>query len=178
VSSDPQNPSWLEQKLSASSKTFKIVMLHHPPIAFSEHHHNWSSEKNGRDLSKKRRDLIQLLEKQGVQIVFAGHQHNYERSDVIYTDESGQERVMHFVISGGAGSPLRPGSDEATIAKYTLNYAESGIDTELALQKTIYNYSIVDVTPEQIAVKNIEVSKSKEADGQTVDEFVIKAMGK
>jgi predicted phosphodiesterase len=177
VSNDPQTPSWLERELASSDKTFKIVVMHHPPISFSEHHHEWSNPGHGNNLVEKRRELLTLFEKEGVQIVFSGHQHNYERSTLHLADGVGDEKTMQFVISGGAGSPLRPGSDHATIDKYEADYAAEGLDVTSEVQQIIYNYCVVAVTPEQIAVKSIEVSKSAETDGRVVDQFVVRAMG-
>jgi len=34
-------PSWLEEQLAACQKNFKIVALHHPPVSFGKHYHDW-----------------------------------------------------------------------------------------------------------------------------------------
>ena len=173
VSSNPQDPSWLQRELGLSDKTFKIVVMHHPPIAFSEHHYGWHNPTNGSNLPEKRRRLLALFEEERVQLVFSGHHHNYERSSLVFTDSRGDTNTIHFVITGGGGSPLRPGADEATIDEYTMNYAGQGFDVAPDIQEIIYNYCLVEVKPEQITVTAVEVSKSAEADGRVVDRFVV-----
>ncbi|UCH83315.1 MAG: metallophosphoesterase, partial [Candidatus Latescibacterota bacterium] len=74
------SPSWLESKLEESQKPFKLILMHHPPIAFAKHYKNWTDPGNGRDLVAKRRRLLELFVAHDVQVVLNGHQHMYEYS--------------------------------------------------------------------------------------------------
>jgi hypothetical protein len=69
---------WLEQDLQSRSSRkadWNIAYFHHTPYTCC--HHN--SEREG-DLVSIRYNFLPLLEKYGVDLVFVGHSHNYERS--------------------------------------------------------------------------------------------------
>jgi hypothetical protein len=177
ISGDPANPAWLERKLAASKKMFKIVFMHHPPIAFSEHHDNWERPEYGNTLVEKRSEPIELFARQGVQMVFSGHQHNYERSSLPYAHGDGREASIQFIITGGGGSPQRALPKQETIDKYMASYAAAGLDVVRHVQEKIYHYCVVDVQPDSVSVRVIQTSKSEETDGRIVDEFVIGPSG-
>jgi hypothetical protein len=81
--------TWLEKELRKVPQDVKFVavVFHHPAISSGP----YPDEKN------LQRRLLPLLEKNGVDIVFAGHEHVYERS---YKDG-----ITH-VTTGGGGAPL------------------------------------------------------------------------
>jgi 3',5'-cyclic AMP phosphodiesterase CpdA len=67
---DPQQLSWLEQRLRDSNAAWKIGYFHHPLFNGGKHH--------GPDVDL--RSLVApLFEKYGVNVVFSGHEHVYER---------------------------------------------------------------------------------------------------
>jgi hypothetical protein len=78
--------SWFEDELKRSEAPWKIAFFHHPLYS--------SGERHGPALVL-RNALEPLLIKYGVQVVFAGHEHFYER----YAPQNG---VQHF-ITGAAG---------------------------------------------------------------------------
>lgn len=79
---------WLEKQLAKSKKPWKVLYLHYPLFG--------SSDK-GNEIS----DAVQpLAEKYGVQLVLAGHEHNYLRSKPI-------NGVTH-VLTGGGGQRVYP----------------------------------------------------------------------
>jgi acid phosphatase type 7 len=86
---------WLVADLAASTARWKFVALHHPLYSSGEH---------GSSLTL-RHNLMPIFEKYQVDMVFTGHDHDYERSRPII-GPSGQHPVMH-VVSGGGGAPLR-----------------------------------------------------------------------
>jgi predicted phosphodiesterase len=61
---------WLEQNLSATKQPWKFVCFHHPAFHTSKEHYTQQSM----------RLLEPTFEKYGVDVVFAGHVHNYQRS--------------------------------------------------------------------------------------------------
>lgn len=81
---------WLEQQLSNSQKTNKytIVLFHHPPFSSGTHR---------KDPKKARKYLVPLFEKYGVDAVFSGHVHMYERLLV---------NGIYYIVTGGGGAPL------------------------------------------------------------------------
>lgn len=66
----PTQARWLDDDLAASPLPWKIVYLHRPPYSSGEH---------GSD-TVLREVLAPVLEWHGVQLVLAGHDHDYERS--------------------------------------------------------------------------------------------------
>ena len=67
---DPQQIQWLEKELRATDSPWKICYFHHPL---------WSSGRfHGPDTDLRLR-IGPLLERCGVNVVFAGHEHVYER---------------------------------------------------------------------------------------------------
>ena len=79
----------MEKELRGVPKDVKFVavLFHHPVISSGP----YPDEKN---LSRR---LLPLLEKHGVDIVFVGHEHVYERSF--------KDGITH-VTTGGGGAPL------------------------------------------------------------------------
>jgi predicted phosphodiesterase len=88
----PLQLSWLEKELETSSADWKIGYLHHPLYSSGAYH--------GSAL-ELRKVLEPLFVKYGVQVVFAGHEHVYERVKL-------QKGVSHFVE--GASGQLRRGN--------------------------------------------------------------------
>lgn len=82
--------AWLDRDLAASNQPWKIVYLHRPPFSSGEH---------GSDTGLRTK-LAPVVEKHHVQLVLAGHDHDYERmipqGDVAY------------VVTGGGGKGTRP----------------------------------------------------------------------
>jgi len=86
--------SWLEESLTNSAATCKIVMIHRPlflPI---------DSLKAGRAMDRfpsYRDNLHRLFVKTGVTMVLAGDDHRYDRRE--------KDHIL-YIIAGGGGSPL------------------------------------------------------------------------
>ena len=82
---------WVETSLRESRARWKIAALHHPVYS--------SGKKHGSDM-KLRKTLEPLFTRYGVQIVFAGHDHVYERTKP-------QQGIQYFIT--GAGGQIRRG---------------------------------------------------------------------
>lgn len=88
---EPDSPQyeWLADDLRKSSAyKWKFVFLHEPP---------YSTGKHGSNINE-RRILCPLFEKAAVDIVFAGHNHLYERTKEI--------KGVTYIVTGGGGAPL------------------------------------------------------------------------
>ncbi|MFP2905973.1 metallophosphoesterase, partial [Pyxidicoccus sp. 3LFB2] len=93
--------AWLQQDLAASRAHWKVVYLHHPL---------WSSGKYG-SYVPLRQQLAPILEAGGVDLVFAGHEHDYERTRPMRGDAeaaSGTARGITYAVVGSGGASLRP----------------------------------------------------------------------
>jgi len=89
---DPAQLQWLERELQSSREDWKIPYFHHPLYS--------SGDRHGSDLTK-RKVLEPLFQKYGVTVVFAGHDHVYERV-------LPQNGITYFVV--GSSGQLRKGN--------------------------------------------------------------------
>jgi len=88
---DRKQLKWLEEKLAGDTSDWKIAYFHHPPYS--------SGKKHGS--SSSLREVVEpLFLKYGVNVVFAGHEHFYERLKP-------QKGIYYFI--SGAGGKLRQG---------------------------------------------------------------------
>ena len=83
---DPKQLQWFEQNLKNSQGAWKICFFHHPLYNDGRHH--------GADFDL-RKQLLPLFQKYGVNVVFSGHEHVYERMKL-------QNNVNYF-IEGSSG---------------------------------------------------------------------------
>jgi 3',5'-cyclic AMP phosphodiesterase CpdA len=89
---DAKQLKWLEEKLASDKSEWKVVFFHHPPYS--------SGKKHGS--STGLREVVEpLFLKYGVNVVFAGHEHFYERIKP-------QKGIYYFI--SGAGGKLRDGN--------------------------------------------------------------------
>jgi 3',5'-cyclic AMP phosphodiesterase CpdA len=103
-STQPDNPdqlAWLEQTLANSDAKWKLVGLHHPPYSSGYH----GSKHEVRDA------FVPLFEKYGVQIVFSGHEHDYQRTNPI--------NGITYIVTGAASLARRTGIDDFTAVAYS-----------------------------------------------------------
>ncbi len=80
---------WLQEELEKSHENWKIAFLHEAPYSSS-----WPYPGGA---VKTRKYVMPLLEQYGVNLVFAGHIHNYERFH--------KEKIV-YIITGGGGDTL------------------------------------------------------------------------
>ena len=94
--------AWLEETLAANMQPWLFVYFHIPP---------YSSVQDILE-NEARQTLTPLFERYGVDIVFNGHKHNYERNEV---------NGITYIVTGGGGAPLYPLEEqEPTQAAFAL----------------------------------------------------------
>jgi 3',5'-cyclic AMP phosphodiesterase CpdA len=122
---DATQANWLSQALSSSKAKWKIAVLHHPLYS--------SGKKHGSSFGL-RKQLEPLFTRYGVQVVFAGHDHIYERTQP-------QQGIQHFVT--GAGGKTRRG----------------GIDMKSEFRHVSYDednhFMLIDVEDKQVSFQAI-----------------------
>jgi hypothetical protein len=134
---DKRQLDWLEKELAASGSDWKIPFFHHPV---------YSSGKKHGSLEDLRRQLEPLFVKYGVDVVFTGHDHFYERIKP-------QKGIYYFV--SGAGGALRKGN-----IRRGSPLTEVGFDTD-------FHFMIVEIDGQEMHFQ--AVSRT----GQTVDAGII-----
>ena len=171
---ESKEPSWLENKLAASNKAFKIVSMHHPPISFGKHHNNWDRADYGRYLPEKRKRLLKLFQKYGVQIVFSSHEHLYEHNILRYTKDGNNISEIHIIISGGGGVPLRDKMDPEVIQEYLEYFRNEGLDVIQVKNEKIYHYCLVSINADQIKIDVNEVKEEAEKSFGFRESFIVR----
>lgn len=106
---------WLENDLAMAKGNYDwiFVYFHHPPF---------SSGSHGSDLDIRER-WVEIFEKYGVDVVFSGHDHVYERSKV---------NGIYCITTGGGGAPkhkvgIKP-NPASLYAESTLHFCKVSID--------------------------------------------------
>ena len=96
--------NWLEQRLQASTATWKFVCFHHAP--FSSDDDDYGNSWDGKSVKGDPhvRHLVPLFEKYKVDIVMFGHIHSYERSRKIKSMQSSDDGVLYLLCGGGGGN--------------------------------------------------------------------------
>jgi predicted phosphodiesterase len=93
---DPAQVKWLEKELSESGSDWKIAYFHHPL---------YTTARRGPEV-ELRAVLEPIFVKHGVDVVFTGHEHIYERLNP-------QKGIYHFTVGGAAKlrkGDTRPGA--------------------------------------------------------------------
>ena len=129
---DPPQLQWLEKELSASGSDWKICFFHHPL---------YSSGMHGSD-DQLRAKLEPLFLKYGVDAVFAGHEHFYERIK--------PQKGIYYFTSGGAAK-LREG-DVSSKSELTAKSFDTG-----------YHFMLIELTKDALNFQAISDQ------GKTVD---------
>ncbi len=98
---------WLREELSKSKAVWKIACHHHPPYSSDEDDYGnlWKTRVSTRgDL--RARQLSALYDEFGVDIVWSGHIHSYERTWPVREGRAVEQKGTVYMITGGAGGGL------------------------------------------------------------------------
>lgn len=140
----PRQWAWLGRDLKAAKGRHIFVFMHPPLLPVSRH-------LGGSVRPPARERLIRLFRKQGVDIVFCGHEHIYAR--LAYNG-------LVQVITGGAGAPLH-----SPLPLKRLPYEKSKVASYKA--KAVYHFCLVEVRGEKVKVTAFSL------DGRKIDEFLL-----
>jgi 3',5'-cyclic AMP phosphodiesterase CpdA len=117
--------AWLENALRASRATWKIAAMHHPLYS--------SGKKHGSDL-RLRNSLEPLFTRYHVQVVFAGHDHVYERTKL-------QKGIQYFIT--GAGGKMRRGDIDMRSTLRAASYDQDNSFMLIELDENEMNFKAV-----------------------------------
>jgi 3',5'-cyclic AMP phosphodiesterase CpdA len=125
---------WLENDLAHTTQPWKVVFFHIPPYS--------SGSEHGSD-TQVRKALEPLFMYYGVDLVFNGHDHDYERSVA---------NGITYIVTGGGGAPL---------------YAKGQPDPASVYFTSTYHSVQVNVTGMTLTVAGVR------PDGVRFDEFTL-----
>jgi hypothetical protein len=135
---------WLAADLAATKQTWKVVFHH--KAAYS------GCRPNGED-TNVRTWFVPVEEAGGVQLDFAGHNHNYERSVPLYDGaEVAQTDGTTFIVTAGSGAPLYNNTKE-------WSYIATWVQSE--------HYMLVDVDGDTMTLTAIDLA------GNVLDRFTL-----
>ena len=104
--SDAYLRNWLARDLAAArDATWKFVVFHHPPFNSSRAHFN----------EQQMRVITDVLEYRGVDVVFAGHVHNYQRT-----------RPLRFLAKPGADRTFKAAGSNAIEGDFQIDRTFDG----------------------------------------------------
>jgi 3',5'-cyclic AMP phosphodiesterase CpdA len=121
---------WLERDLNNSNAPWKVIFFHVPPYSSGEH---------GPDLDIQD-TLVPLFEEYGVEIVFSGHDHDYERSHPLLRSEISNKGVVYFVSGGGGAKLYDVGSNWWTAERRKAHHF-----IKVEINQTSAYFTVIDV---------------------------------
>jgi hypothetical protein len=139
---DEKQVKWLEQKLATDTAEWKVAFFHHPPYS--------SGGAHGSD-TKLREVVEPIFLKHGINVVFTGHEHFYERIKP-------QKGIYYFI--SGAGGKLREGD-----VNERSPLTEKGYDQDMS-------FMLIEMNDQQMYFQVISRT------GQTVDSGVLPRQAK
>lgn len=141
ISEDSEQYQWLKadlQKVSDRTK-FVIALFHHPPFG---------TGKKVKGEEELREVLVPLFEQNGVDIVFNGHVHAYERS---FCND------IYYIITGGGGAPLH---NQVRSSPYSQKFIKTHHFCTLTVQDNRLTVDVFDIDSNLIDQLIIEQKRS------------------
>lgn len=134
---DKKQIDWLNDKLASDTSEWKVAYFHHPPYS--------SGAAHGSDT--KLREIVEpIFTRNGVNVVFTGHEHFYERIKP-------QKGIYYFI--SGSGGKLRKGD-----VKKGSSLTDKAFDRDMS-------FMLIEVAGDQMYFQVISRT------GETVDSGVI-----
>lgn len=134
---------WLTTVFAGASGRWKIVVCHHPP---------YTGGRYARDLTV-RNAIVPALETAGVDLVFSGHDHNYQRTHpLLRGDIVPAGTGIVYVVSGAGGASLYSASEPRPAFVAALNDQE-------------FSFTHVIVAGDTLTLRQIDI------DGRVLDEY-------
>ena len=122
---------WLEMDLiEHQDSPWIAAVMHHPPYSWPYSDHEELTHSSDMTV---RNEFCPLLEKYGVDIVFCGHTHAYQRSQLI-RDYDPHGDGIYYIVTGGGGARLHPVAPRDT-----------EVDTIAFEQSDRYHFAAVEI---------------------------------
>jgi predicted phosphodiesterase len=140
----PKMLKWCEDDLAAAKATWKIAVYHAP------------SYDLGKNLSGAMRSYLPIFRKCGLDLVFCGHTHNYQRFFPLRLSGDAKSKPITHIVTAGGGAGL---------------YGVPSGHSYLAASAEAYHYLALTIDGNKLSAKVINI------DGKTIDEFAITQEG-
>ena len=104
---DPESEQykWLEKQMKASDARWKFVCYHHPAYSSDDDYGAFWKGPPAHGVSRMRA-MVPLFDRYGVDIVWNGHVHSYERTWPMKAGEVVEEGGTIYMVTGGGGGGL------------------------------------------------------------------------
>jgi acid phosphatase type 7 len=178
----PEFQKWMRDDLKSSKAKWKFVCYHIPGFHSSFNHYT----------EQQTRPLQPLFEECGVDITFAGHVHNYQRTVPLkFALDATQKKkgamfdgkftldkafdgvkntkangVIHVVAGGGGASLYGPGLDQ-TAPKLRKDHGDNFADYTAKMVADKHSFVVLDVAPGRMQMRAISET------GEELDRFVL-----
>lgn len=134
---------WLEAVLASATGTWRFVYLHHPPYTNAKHSPD----------EKVQRALVPVFERAGVDIVFCGHNHLYERTRAIRDNQIVPDgEGVFYIITGAGGAGLY--KERAEAADYVVTSTDD-----------VHSFTQIVLSGAELKLTQID------AEGEVLDEW-------
>ena len=138
---------WLRQVLTPGDARWKFVYFHHPVYTNSEHSEDGSAHM--------REAFAPVFDECGVNVVFAGHNHLYERTAPMRGGQiAGEGEGVVYITTGAGGAARYP--ERQPVPEYIRAYNDE-----------LLSFTLVDVGADGLTIKQIGEN------GEKIDEFTI-----
>jgi predicted phosphodiesterase len=153
VDSDPDEATlrdqvapWLRDVLAAPEPRWKFVAFHHPPYTGGQYPPD----------ARIQRSLVPVFEETGVDVVFSGHDHTYQRMHPLRGGQivNASEGVLYIITAAGGArlyepTPLRP-------------------DYVAVLDHQHFSFTQVSIDGDELTLRQIAL------EGQTLDQWTLR----
>ncbi|HEY2854545.1 MAG TPA: Ig-like domain-containing protein, partial [Gemmatimonadaceae bacterium] len=103
----PEQLRWLAADLASTAQPWTIAFLHRAPYSSGGEHGSSPDVRAA---------FGPLFERYGVDLVLAGHEHDYERTVPLRESAVATDKFVPYVVTGGGGAPLYPSGTSAWTA--------------------------------------------------------------
>lgn len=178
----PKLRKWVEQDLKESKARWKLVCHHNPAFSSSHQHYTEQSVRLWQP----------VFEAGGVDLVFSGHVHNYQRTVPLKFSPSSPKRdkrgrsdgefeldkafdgamntvpegIIH-VVAGGGGAPLYGPGIEKTSTTLRKEHGENYADYTAKMVVDRHSFAMLDAKPDSLRLRAIDSS------GKVFDDILI-----
>lgn len=132
---------WMRSAFESSTATWKFAVFHHPPYSVGKHGSNPVMQQA----------LVPVLEETGVDVVFNGHDHIYERTLPIHGGQVAESGIV-YIVTGAGGASL-----------YEVKPAEQRPAWAGVVNNEVYSFTRVEIDGIRLKLEQIDL------DGKRID---------